>query len=166
MAEIYEAFYSFATLVNKGPSALSNLHLYTDDGPPPPPVSSSSSSSSSSSKSIPHVHTKSDTTQHEAKVAWLDTWKSRVNLQDLTLVGHSFGGGTLLHLLQIRPPQGFEKLPVKKAVALDPWCVNFFVFPNLGDFIRAWGLMACLIMMRGGVTVGWTHCPCLARPRN
>jgi platelet-activating factor acetylhydrolase len=102
VSEVYEAYASFSTLIKSGPQDLPSFHLYTDDGPPP----------------VPAQKSKSDV---DPKMAWLDSWRNKVDVDDLTLVGHSFGGGTLLHLLSTGPPEGFGRLPVRKAVALDPW---------------------------------------------
>jgi platelet-activating factor acetylhydrolase len=102
VSEVYEAYTSFSTLIKSGSQDLPSFHLYTDDGPPP----------------IPAQKSKSDV---DPKMAWLDSWRNKVDVDDLTLVGHSFGGGTLLHLLSTGPPEGFGRLPVRKAVALDPW---------------------------------------------
>lgn len=46
-----------------------------------------------------------------------------VDVNDTILTGHSFGGGSLLHLLQSSPPRGFEgqRIPIQRAIALDPW---------------------------------------------
>lgn len=99
VSEVYETWTSFSTLVKAGHRGLASFHLNTEDGPPPPTKGSGT----------------------DAKDAWLDSWRNQIDTDDLTLVGHSFGGGTLLHLLSTRPPEGFERMPVKKAVALDPW---------------------------------------------
>ena len=103
VSEVYEAYASFSTLVKTGHSGLPSFHLYTDDGPPPP---------------LPKAQLDAGV---DAKTAWLDSWRGKVETDDLTLVGHSFGGGTLLHLLSTAPPEGFSRMPVKKAAALDPW---------------------------------------------
>ncbi|WVO14537.1 hypothetical protein L204_102172 [Cryptococcus depauperatus] len=57
------------------------------------------------------------------KVSWVDSFKGKVNLDDLRLAGHSFGGGTILHLLQTPSPSPsvLTALPVTQAIALDPW---------------------------------------------
>jgi len=99
VAEVYETYASFKQLVRSGGQhGLPSFHLYTDDGPPPATTGSKDPSS-----------------------AWLDSWRGRVRTDEVSLVGHSFGGGTLLHLLSTSPPKGFDRLPVKRAVALDPW---------------------------------------------
>jgi platelet-activating factor acetylhydrolase len=46
--------------------------------------------------------------------------RDKVNVTDLQLTGHSFGGATILRLLQTSPT-----LPVKRAVLLDPWLEPF-----------------------------------------
>lgn len=45
------------------------------------------------------------------------------DVNDTILTGHSFGGGSLLHVLQSSPPRGFDgmRIPVQLAIALDPW---------------------------------------------
>ena len=76
------------------------------------------------------------------KREWAETFRDKVDTTEVTLTGHSFGGGTLvshlrttafsarltltlpflqLHLLQNPPPSGYTALPVDKAIALDPW---------------------------------------------
>lgn len=54
---------------------------------------------------------------------WLDKHfgGGKIDTASVDLVGHSFGGGTLLYALEREVPEGEEKLPVRKAVALDPW---------------------------------------------
>lgn len=99
VSEVYETYTSFSKFISSGSTSLPHFHLYKEDGPPPPTHS----------------------TELESERAWLDSWRGTVDTNDLTLVGHSFGGGTLLHLLSTRPARGFERLPVRKAVALDPW---------------------------------------------
>lgn len=59
-------------------------------------------------------------------VEFLDALRGTVDVDSLDLVGHSFGGGTVLWALQRDVPEGEDKLPVKKAVALDPWWVVLF----------------------------------------
>jgi platelet-activating factor acetylhydrolase len=100
VSEVYEAYTSFSTLIRFGPQTLPSFHLYMEDGSPPVPADKS-----------------------DPKTVWLDSWRGKVETDDLTLVGHSFGGGTLLHLLSTAPPKGFSRIPVKRAVALDPWWV-------------------------------------------
>lgn len=47
-----------------------------------------------------------------------ETLRGKVDIEDLQLTGHSFGGGTILRLLQTSGP---TPMPVKRAVVLDPW---------------------------------------------
>lgn len=59
----------------------------------------------------------------------------------IVLTGHSFGGGSLLHVLRSPAPKGFDnsasrsKLPVSGAIALDPWIEPLpdAVPPKMGD---------------------------------
>ncbi|KDR83955.1 hypothetical protein GALMADRAFT_133340 [Galerina marginata CBS 339.88] len=39
----------------------------------------------------------------------------------VVLAGHSFGGCTVLSLLSTKPLEGYELIPVERAVILDPW---------------------------------------------
>ncbi|BEJ12846.1 hypothetical protein CspHIS471_0300200 [Cutaneotrichosporon sp. HIS471] len=48
--------------------------------------------------------------------------RDKVDVEDLQLTGHSFGGATILRLLQTSHP---SPLPVKRAVLLDPWMEPF-----------------------------------------
>ncbi|WVW85391.1 hypothetical protein I302_107429 [Kwoniella bestiolae CBS 10118] len=59
----------------------------------------------------------------EKKKAWIDNLKEKVDFEDLKLTGHSFGGGTVLHILQTPSPDptNLPPLPIKHAIALDPW---------------------------------------------
>jgi platelet-activating factor acetylhydrolase len=59
-----------------------------------------------------------DATAAEAFVA---QFRGRVDMADLQLAGHSFGGGTLLRLLSSAVPADYTPLPAKHAVLLDPW---------------------------------------------
>ncbi|WVF67465.1 hypothetical protein IAT40_002221 [Kwoniella sp. CBS 6097] len=53
---------------------------------------------------------------------WIKTLQGRVDAEDLRLTGHSFGGGTVLHILQTPSPDPLlPSLPIKQAIALDPW---------------------------------------------
>ncbi|WVR09414.1 hypothetical protein IAU60_006481 [Kwoniella sp. DSM 27419] len=53
---------------------------------------------------------------------WLADVRGKVDVDDLRLTGHSFGGGTVLHILQTPSPDpALPSLPVKQAIALDPW---------------------------------------------
>ncbi|GHJ83657.1 hypothetical protein NliqN6_0059 [Naganishia liquefaciens] len=58
-----------------------------------------------------------------AAVEWLSGVfpPGSVATDEVDLVGHSFGGGTMLWALERGVPEGEEALPVRKAVALDPW---------------------------------------------
>ncbi|ADV23587.1 1-alkyl-2-acetylglycerophosphocholine esterase [Cryptococcus gattii Ru294] len=58
----------------------------------------------------------------DVRQSWIDSMKGKVDFDDLKLTGHSFGGGTILHLLQTPPPSNLlPSLPAKQAIALDPW---------------------------------------------
>ncbi|TFK43726.1 platelet-activating factor acetylhydrolase, isoform II-domain-containing protein [Crucibulum laeve] len=41
--------------------------------------------------------------------------------RDVILAGHSFGGCTVLSLLSTRPEEGYQPIPIKQAIILDPW---------------------------------------------
>ncbi|OXB35727.1 hypothetical protein LQV05_005837 [Cryptococcus neoformans] len=58
----------------------------------------------------------------DGRQSWIDSLKGKVDVDDLRLTGHSFGGGTILHLLQTPPPSTLlPSLPAKQAISLDPW---------------------------------------------
>ncbi|CAK9782450.1 hypothetical protein CC85DRAFT_329757 [Cutaneotrichosporon oleaginosum] len=59
----------------------------------------------------------------DGEVSLADQLKDKVDVQDLQLMGHSFGGATILRLLQTAPHA--EPLPIKRAVLLDPWMEPF-----------------------------------------
>lgn len=60
-----------------------------------------------------------------------ETWENAVRLEDnIFIAGHSFGGSTLLSILSNPPPtspsgDGFNPLPITKAIAMDPWLEPF-----------------------------------------
>ncbi|ORX38310.1 platelet-activating factor acetylhydrolase, isoform II-domain-containing protein [Kockovaella imperatae] len=56
-----------------------------------------------------------------ARGEWIESFRDRIETDQLYLTGHSFGGGTILYTLQTPPPEGHASLPVKKAIMLDPW---------------------------------------------
>lgn len=51
--------------------------------------------------------------------------KDKVDLTDLQLIGHSFGGATVLRLLTTAPPPTLAPLPVIRTIMLDPWMEPF-----------------------------------------
>lgn len=51
--------------------------------------------------------------------------KDKVDVNDLQLAGHSFGGATALRLLETTPPSSFTPLPIRRTVLLDPWMEPF-----------------------------------------
>lgn len=55
--------------------------------------------------------------------------RGSVATDQVDLVGHSFGGGTLIWALERGVPEGEDALPVRKAVALDPWYA-FLILAN------------------------------------
>jgi len=59
----------------------------------------------------------------DLKKTWIESFKERVDFEDVSLAGHSFGGGTMLHLLQTPPPDTplLPAVPAKRCIALDPW---------------------------------------------
>lgn len=96
--ELYATFASFRRLITQGASALPGLVMSAGSGP---------------------------VSKTEA-VKFLDEcFRGKVSVDSVDLVGHSFGGGTVLWALQRDVPEGEERLPVNKAVALDPWWVYF-----------------------------------------
>ncbi|KDQ29301.1 hypothetical protein PLEOSDRAFT_1092914 [Pleurotus ostreatus PC15] len=57
-----------------------------------------------------------------APVDWESWGPGYVNCtSDVTLAGHSFGGCTVLSILSTEPPPGHPRVPVTKALVLDPW---------------------------------------------
>ncbi|KAJ9096796.1 hypothetical protein QFC21_005067 [Naganishia friedmannii] len=94
--ELYATYRSFRTLATQGASALPSGLTITAGA--------------------------TTMAQNEAK-EWLDknVGVGSVDTTGVDVVGHSFGGGTLLWALERDVPEGEEKLPVRKAVALDPW---------------------------------------------
>jgi platelet-activating factor acetylhydrolase len=94
--ELYETYRSFNTLITSGASALP-----------------------------PGLAITADTTRYKGPEAreWLGKMfdKGSVDTDEVDLVGHSFGGGTLIWALERGVPEGETALPVRKAVALDPW---------------------------------------------
>ncbi|WRT68617.1 uncharacterized protein IL334_005595 [Kwoniella shivajii] len=96
--EVYESYHSFKRLVEN----------------------TATSPSSESSNILPETGEKSKDT--EKKKDWIRSLKDKVNVEDLRLTGHSFGGGTVFHILQTPSPDPLlPSLPVKQAIALDPW---------------------------------------------
>lgn len=91
--ELYATYTSFRSLITRGPASLPGLVMSAGSGLVP----------------------KADAAE------FLQALRGKVDVDSLDLVGHSFGGGTILWALQRDVPEGEEKLPVKKAVALDPW---------------------------------------------
>ncbi|ODN90734.1 1-alkyl-2-acetylglycerophosphocholine esterase [Cryptococcus wingfieldii CBS 7118] len=59
--------------------------------------------------------------KQEERQAWINGLKGQVDGDDLRLIGHSFGGGTMLHLLQTSVPHPYTPLPTTQALVLDPW---------------------------------------------
>jgi len=51
--------------------------------------------------------------------------RDTLNLDNVNVGGHSMGGGTTFRLLQTAPPDGYEAMPVKHAISLDPWLPPF-----------------------------------------
>jgi platelet-activating factor acetylhydrolase len=94
--ELYETYRSFNTLITSGASALP-----------------------------PGLAITADATRYKGPEAreWLGKMfdKGSVDTDEVDVVGHSFGGGTLIWALERGVPEGETALPVRKAVALDPW---------------------------------------------
>ncbi|GFZ50791.1 LOW QUALITY PROTEIN: hypothetical protein JCM24511_08549 [Saitozyma sp. JCM 24511] len=56
------------------------------------------------------------------KKEWAESFRDHVDVEELYLTGHSFGGGTMMHLLQTPSPSPhLPALPVRRCIALDPW---------------------------------------------
>jgi platelet-activating factor acetylhydrolase len=78
-----------------------------------------------------------DKAEDERRKKWLESVRDKVDFDKVDLTGHSFGAGTMvramslhfnrsadskLHLLHTPvPDEAYNKLPVGRAVALDPW---------------------------------------------
>ncbi|KAG8932093.1 hypothetical protein FRC01_000278 [Tulasnella sp. 417] len=45
--------------------------------------------------------------------------------QNIVMAGHSFGSATSLSILSHPPPSGFEPLPIRQTILLDPWVEPF-----------------------------------------
>ncbi|KAI9637631.1 putative platelet-activating factor acetylhydrolase 2, cytoplasmic [Dioszegia hungarica] len=53
---------------------------------------------------------------------WLASLRDKVDPEQVYYTGHSFGGATVINTLQTPPPDSaYSRLPVVKAIALDPW---------------------------------------------
>ncbi|WVQ95156.1 hypothetical protein IAU59_002250 [Kwoniella sp. CBS 9459] len=97
--EIYEAYHSFKKLLTPSTDISSS-----------PKASASVSDSGLDKKGV------------ERRNEWIKSLEGKVDAEDLRLTGHSFGGGTVLHILQTPSPDPLlPALPVKQAIALDPW---------------------------------------------
>lgn len=56
------------------------------------------------------------------KKGWLqNSGKGSVCTENVVLVGHSFGGCTVLSILSTKPPPEYASMPVTNALVLDPW---------------------------------------------
>ncbi|KAJ7765061.1 platelet-activating factor acetylhydrolase, isoform II-domain-containing protein [Mycena maculata] len=54
--------------------------------------------------------------------SWLPTGgPALVNCEDVTLIGHSFGGCTVLSVLSTPPPSPYPPIPISKVLLYDPW---------------------------------------------
>ncbi|KAL1405792.1 hypothetical protein Q8F55_007468 [Vanrija albida] len=56
-----------------------------------------------------------------SRAAFIASFGASVDWDDVRVAGHSFGGGTAMHLIQTAPPGSYAPLPVTYCVALDPW---------------------------------------------
>lgn len=65
-----------------------------------------------------------DMTDEEAS-KFFASLRDTVDIENLKIGGHSFGGGTTFRVLQTAPPEGYDVLPIKHAVSLDPWLEPF-----------------------------------------
>lgn len=61
----------------------------------------------------------------QERIGFFQSLGEHVDASDLQMTGHSMGGGTTIRLLQTAPPDGFDALPLKHAVTLDPWLLPF-----------------------------------------
>ncbi len=97
--ELYETLHSFRTFTtSSSPSSLpANFSIATEDG---------------------HPH-------HYDQTKWLSAWTTGIvnTTNDIILAGHSFGGATVLSILQTPPPSSWIDTPlsISKAIVLDPW---------------------------------------------
>lgn len=57
--------------------------------------------------------------------------RGRVDIDNVKLMGHSFGGGTLMRLLTTVPPHPYTAMPLEKAIVLDPWYEPGAIAPTL-----------------------------------
>jgi len=64
------------------------------------------------------------TSMDDVAIDWT-AFYDKVNFSSVQLVGHSFGGATLFHLLSTPPDEGFSPLPISHALFLDPWLLPF-----------------------------------------
>ena len=60
----------------------------------------------------------------DSELDWSD-FRGKIEFETLQLAGHSFGAATLFSLLSHEPSEGFEPLPVTRALFLDPWLEPF-----------------------------------------
>ncbi|WWC71354.1 uncharacterized protein I206_105309 [Kwoniella pini CBS 10737] len=71
---------------------------------------------------IPEIGNKEKEKDLIKKKEWIESLNDKVDYEDLRLTGHSFGGGTVLHILQTTNPSSeLPSLPIKQVIALDPW---------------------------------------------
>ncbi|WWC90565.1 uncharacterized protein L201_005501 [Kwoniella dendrophila CBS 6074] len=98
--EIYESYYNFKNLIQQSSTSISTSSVLQEVG-----------SSKEKEKDL------------EKKKQWVESLSGKVDFDDLRLTGHSFGGGTVLHILQTPSPdaKNLPSLPIKQAIALDPW---------------------------------------------
>ncbi|WWC90570.1 uncharacterized protein L201_005506 [Kwoniella dendrophila CBS 6074] len=108
--EIYEAYHSFKKLVNM--DVILNNNDQDDDG---------NKSVLNKLNIIIEIDESED--DIEKKVDWIKSLKNSIDIDDLRLAGHSYGGGTMLHIIQTPTPdkQKLPELPVKQVLILDPW---------------------------------------------
>lgn len=105
--EVYEAYAGFCRLLGVGA-----------DGTTPPQTNGPTTRAQRrhSSVSAPAFSELIAGPQHVVKALY-----GCVDVRDLHLAGHSFGGGTLMRLITTQPPKPYSALPAKNAVLLDPW---------------------------------------------
>jgi platelet-activating factor acetylhydrolase len=64
------------------------------------------------------------TTMDDAPVDWA-SFHDKIEFSSVQVVGHSFGGATIFHVLSTPPDEGFSPLPVSHTLFLDPWLLPF-----------------------------------------
>ncbi|KZS98040.1 hypothetical protein SISNIDRAFT_481904 [Sistotremastrum niveocremeum HHB9708] len=82
------------------------------------------------------------------------SWENTVNVDEVVLAAHSFGGATVLSLLSSPPPPGHQELSIKKVILLDPWLDPL---PSPGPLPTHTGDFELLILNSEGFTLMKEH---------